>query len=136
MRARKRLSWDDSVHDSRPTPSLPAHFIQPRAQRHDSPISKVYSSFREFAQQAIANGESDRRVLGSFELNAGVIFSNGDFKTASFLSQWAGQVVSAWGLQSLAPKLGMMYMLFMLMRVGPFSPTHPGFEDGLTGSTT
>ena len=80
-------------------------------------MSKVFSTFQDFARQAIAEGQSDSRVLGSFELNTGVIFSNSNFENASFLSQWAEQVVSAWGLQSLAPKVGAMYILFKLMRV-------------------
>lgn len=97
--------------------SIPVHFFQPSAKSHDSPMSKVFSTFQDFARQAIAEGQSDSRVLGSFELNTGVIFSNSNFEHASFLSQWAEQVVSALGLQSLAPKIGAMYILFKLMRV-------------------
>ena len=96
---------------------IPVQFFQPSAKSHDSPMSKVVSTFQDFARQAIAEGQSDSRVLGSFELNTGVIFSNSNFENASFLSQWAEQVVSALGIQSLAPKIGAMYVVFKLMRV-------------------
>ena len=97
--------------------SLSMHYIQPLEGPHSDPISKVYSSFRDLARQTLADGGSDCRVLGSRDLDAGVILGIADPQSTSMLSTWVGQVVSSYGMQSMASKLGLMNLMFKLMRV-------------------
>ena len=97
---------------------LPIYMIQPLDRPHDNPISNIYTSFRSYARQAVANGDSINRVLGSLELDAGVDLSESDNTSASELSRWASQAVSSFGGEmSLAARLGAIHLHMKLMLV-------------------
>ena len=97
--------------------SLARHLIQPLEARFDNRISNVYSSFRDYARRALGAGNTEERVLGTRDLDAGVILSSTDHNSASMLSKWCGEAISSCGIQSQASKLGTMLLMHKLMRV-------------------
>ena len=97
--------------------------IQPLGRPHEDPKSNVYTSFRHYARQAIADQGSVYRILGSSELDAGIDLSKSDNAAASELSRWASQVISSYGGgMSLAARLGAMHLHMKLMRVSRAEP--------------
>ena len=97
--------------------SLPIYMVQPLHKPHDDPVSNIYTSFRDYARLAIANGASIDKILGSPDLDAGADLSKGDSMSASKLSRWASQVVSSYGGLSLATRLAAIQLHMTFMRV-------------------
>ena len=98
--------------------SLPIYMVPPLHKPHDDPMSSIYTSFRDYAREAIANGGSIDKILGSPTVDAGVDLSKGNSTSTSELSQWASQVASAYGGgMSLATRLGVIHLHMTFMRV-------------------
>ena len=98
--------------------SLSKHLIQPLEARLNHPISNVYSNFRDFARKSLTDGGSEENIIGTRDLDVGVILSRTDLQSASMLSKWCGEVISSHNIQTQASKLGVMLLMFKLMRVG------------------
>lgn len=98
--------------------SLPIYMIQPLHRPHDDPISNIYTSFRDYARLAIANGASIDKILGSPDQDAGADLSKGNSMSTSELSRWASQVVSSYGPGlSLATRLAAIQLHMTFLRV-------------------
>ena len=97
---------------------IPVHLIQPIESDDTEPMSRVHSTFRTFAQNALMSGTSYQQILGSPDIEPDYILESSKQVSSCMLTRWAFEVVGSFGDQlGLVVRLGSAQMIYKLMRV-------------------
>ena len=96
--------------------SIPIYLAQPTSTPDAQPISRAYADFLGYARQEILKGTSPNDILGSSDFDVEMALGNPKTRNTSLVSEWACNIVSAYGKLPLAVQLGAIHMSFRLMR--------------------
>ena len=98
--------------------TISIHLIQPIESNDPEPMSRVYSTFRAFARNALISGTPSQQIIGSPDIEPDHILDSSKFVSSCMLTKWAFEVVGSFGEQmDLAVRIGSAQMIYKLMRV-------------------
>jgi hypothetical protein len=101
---------------------VPIHFVQSSVVLEDSPLSRVYTDFRDAARQLIAGGTPLTNILGSADYtNVDLFFRDRQSQDPFSASFWACEMLKSFEEMDDLVKLGTVALLTPFMRVCIFS---------------
>lgn len=97
--------------------TIPLHLIQPRIVIEDSPLSKVYTGFRDAARQMIATGTPAADIVNSTDVALDLFFRERELFDAFTCASWACELCRSFGDVDDTVRLASIFLLTRLMRV-------------------
>lgn len=107
----------DSTHPASRRALVPFYLIQPLTYTDNQILSRAYSSFLIFQRQQIANGTNADRLVGRGHADVTALIDEAGLRSADPISRFIASLLATFGLKNLPEKLGMMHLLYVLLRV-------------------
>ena len=99
--------------------TVPTYLLQSRLAHEDSPLSKVFTGFRDAARQMIATGTPPLDIINGSSVICDLYFRERFPSDGFTCSSWASEVCRNVGLEEIDEfvRLGWLFLLARLMRV-------------------
>jgi hypothetical protein len=97
--------------------TTPLYLIQPRLVLEDSPLSRVYTGFRDAARYMIATGTPAMDITNGKDVVVDMFFRERRPSDAFTCASWASELCRSFGDADEIPRLASVFLLTRLMRV-------------------
>lgn len=96
---------------------VPFFLVQSLTYTDNQVLSRAYSSFLIHQRHEVANGAPVEALIGKGHVDVSALIGEDGLNTADPVSRFIASLLSTFGLTSLPEKLGIMHLLYVLLRV-------------------
>lgn len=96
---------------------VPFHLIQPLTYTDNQVLSRAYSSFLIHQRQELSRGKPVASLVGRGHVDVSALVGEEGLNSADPISRFIASLLSTFGLTRLPEKLGIMHLLYVLLRV-------------------
>jgi hypothetical protein len=100
--------------------TVPVYLIQSRLVIEDSPLSKVFTGFRDAARQMVATGTPVLDIVNGDDVVVDLLFRDRTLNDGFTCSSWACELCRSFGEVHDFVRIGWAFLLTKLMRVRGF----------------